>query len=274
MAAASFITLSSAPASAKDHADWALEFVNGAVSNELADVSEPCSMAWDEPGIVEINDEPVRVEPWTGKTRGACLFVESLKQARGYGYEGQEFKNMWGKYGPSSAELFDVVNRSAALGASAGIETYFRRVAKAADIQKGDVFVIDATATYSGHTAIITGPATEITPQIAPRYSGTRQYAVPIVDSTSTAHGCLDPDSPYADSRWSGACTGGYMKGGAGTATMRVYTDSLTGILLGYTWSVTASTTSYYSPMTRPYRVGRPYKLIAPVSTDPPPPPP
>ncbi|XXY50455.1 hypothetical protein WME91_04830 [Sorangium sp. So ce269] len=272
LAAASFITLSSAPASAKDHADWALEFVNGATSNELAGDMEPCFMAWDEPGVVKINGEDVRVDPWTGNTRGACLFVLSLKKARGY--LSDELKDMWLKNSPSSPELFDIVNDSAALGASAGIETYFRRITKAADIQKGDVFVIDTTSTYSGHTAIITGPAREITPQIAPRYSGTKQYAVPIVDSTSTAHGCLDEDSPYADSRWSGACTSGHMKAGAGTATMRVYTDSLTGILLGYTWSVTASTTSYYSPMTRPYRIGRPFKLVEAESTEPPPPPP
>jgi hypothetical protein len=104
-----------------------------------------------------------------------------------------------------------------------------------------------------------------------PRYSGTKQYAVPIIDSTNSSHGC---NTAYPDSRWTGTCTGGYGGSGIGTGYIRVYTDSMTGILLGYTWSVTASTTSYYSPSTRPYRVGRLFKLPAPLPTEDPPPPP
>jgi hypothetical protein len=65
------------------------------------------------------------------------------------------------------------------------------------------------------------------------------------------------------------------MDPGAGTAYLRVYTDSLTGMLLGFTWSVTASTSSYYSPSSRPYRIGRLFKLPDPLEdpADPPPPP-
>ncbi|WP_437961533.1 hypothetical protein WME76_19070 [Sorangium sp. So ce119] len=183
---------------------------------------------------------------------------------------------------PTSAYYFDILNSSPALGAAAGIETYFRRITRAADIQKGDVLVIDQKIeynpvteedeiVYAGHTVIITGAPREILPQVNPRYSGTKQYAVPIADSTEVAHGC---NAAYPDSRWSGPCTGGYMTPGAGTGYMRVYTDSLTGILLGYTWSVTSSMTSYYSPSNRPFRIGRPFKLPAPLPTEPPPPPP
>ncbi|WP_437787235.1 hypothetical protein [Sorangium sp. So ce1097] len=272
LAAASFM-LGSATASAKDHTDWALDFIDRAVTNEATTGDEKCYMTWGDSEVVNIDGTDVEISPWTGRTKGACFFVLSLKKAMGY--SDKDIRYLWIKSRPSSGELFDFINDSPAVGAPAREpENYFRRVTTAVDIQKGDVLVIDKTATYAGHTVIITGPAREILPQINPRYSGTRQYAVPIVDSTSTAHGCFSEESPYADSRWSGECTGGYMAEGAGTATMRVYADSFSGMLLGYTWSVTSSQTSYYSPSTRPYRIGRLAKLPEPQGDDLPPPPP
>jgi hypothetical protein len=273
LAAASFITLASASASAKGPEDWALEFIDNAVSNEWG--TEPdCFLNWDD------EDQDIA---WTGRTKGACFFTLSLQKAMGYTQV--DINAMWGKKSPGSGHYFDLVNASPAVGAnSTGIETYFRRVTRAIDIQKGDVFTIGAVPDpdpndgkdegFAGHTMIITGAPVEILPQINPRYSGTKQYAVPIADSTSVSHGC---SVKYKDSRWSGPCgddQGGKMTPGAGTGYARVYTDSLTGILLGYTWSPTASTDSYYSPSKRPYRIGRLFKLPEPLPTDPPPPPP
>ncbi|WP_437963084.1 hypothetical protein WMF04_25430 [Sorangium sp. So ce260] len=278
LAAASFIMLGSASASAKDHADWALDFLDHTVSNEFAGSDEKCFMTWEEPQTLSVDGETVQVPAWSGRTKGACFFVLSLQKAKGY--TEQDFLAFWGVKSPTSDYIFDLINMSPATGApspSPDDETHFRRVNRALDIQKGDVLAIGATSTYAGHTVIVTGPAKEIFPQVMPRYSGTRQYAVPIVDSTSSSHGCVDPDSEnneYADSRWDGPCTGGHMEAGIGTATMRVYTESASGLLLGYTWSVTASNTSYYSPLTRPYRIGRLIKLPDPQSTEPPPPPP
>ncbi|WP_437751158.1 hypothetical protein [Sorangium sp. So ce1389] len=255
LAAASLISLASASASAKDHADWAIDFINN-VAEEDNGWATPCSIDWDA---------------YSGKTKGACFFTLTMQKA--LGYTDLDTYAMWRMNSPTSDYYFDIINSSPAVGAPPpGIETHFRRVTRAIDVQKGDVLVIGATATFGGHTVIITGAPEDITDKrINPRYSGTKQYAVPIADSTETAHGC---NEAYPDSRWSGACTGGYMASGAGTAYMRVYTDALTGILLGYTWSVTSSTTSYYSPSTRPYRIGRLFKMPAPIPTDPPPPPP
>lgn len=266
LAAASFISLASASASAKGPEDWAVEFIDNAVVNEWGNDPD-CFVNWDDPD---------QSKAWTGSTKAACFFTLSLQKAMGY--TPQDIYAMWGKNSPTSDYYFDLVTASPKVGAtSAGFETYFRRVERAVDIQKGDVFTIgevrgETGITYAGHTMIITGAAEEILPQINPRYSRTRQYAVPIADSTSSSHGCAE--GKYRDSRWSGQCTGGYMAPGAGTGYVRVYTDSLTDVLLGYTWSVTSSTTSYYSPSTRPYRIGRLSKLPDPISTDPPPPPP
>ncbi|MGK3993323.1 hypothetical protein [Sorangium sp. So ce1024] len=268
--AAASLMLGSATASAKDHTDWALEFIDRAVSNDVTTGDEKCYMTWGESDVINIDGTDVEISPWSGRSKGACFFVLSLKKAMGY--SDQDIRSLWLKSRPSSGELFDLVNASPAVGAPAREpETHFRRVSKAEEIQKGDVLVIDKTASYDGHTVMITGPAREILPQVNPRYAGTRQWAVPIVDSTSTSHGC---NAAYPDSRWIGECTDGYMTPGAGTAYMRVYTDTLTGALIGYTWSVTSSTTSYYSPSTRPYRIGRLFKLPEPKGDDLPPPPP
>ncbi|WP_437301902.1 hypothetical protein [Sorangium sp. So ce388] len=274
LAAASLITLGSASASAKDHADWALEFLDKTIADNNTWGNDPaCYINWETAPAPAEDGSFVPGEgmpAWSAMTKGACFFTLTLQKSMGYTQD--DIKRLWRKNSPTSDQYFDVINASPAVGAAPpGIETYFRRVTRAIDVQKGDVLVVGATATYAGHTVVITGTPTEILPQINPRYSGTKQYAVPIADSTETAHGC---NESYPDSRWSGPCTGGYMTSGAGTGYMRVYTDSLTGILLGYTWSVTSSTTSYYSPSTRPFRIGRLFKLPAPLPTDPPPPPP
>ncbi|WP_437766965.1 hypothetical protein WMF27_21715 [Sorangium sp. So ce281] len=261
LAAASFITLASASASAKGAEDWALEFIENAESNEWGTEPE-CFMNWDDPD---------QSKAWTGMTKAACFFTLSLQKAMGY--SSLDMYSMWGKNSPTSDYYFDIINVSPKVGANpSGFETYFRLVERAADIQKGDVFSIGATGTFAGHTMIVTGAPEKITPQINPRYSRTEQFAVPIADSTSSSHGCSE--GQYKDSRWSGPCTGGYMTPGAGTGYVRVYADSFSGVLLGFTWSVTSSQSSYYSPTTRPYRIGRLAKLPDPLPTEPPPPPP
>lgn len=275
LAAASLITLGSASASAKDHADWALEFIAG-VNTAQNQWNTPCSIDWGDgtPGTM------------SGTTKGACFFTLSLMKAGGYST--LDTFAWWRINSPGSDDYFDIINGSPALGAPPpGVESHFRRVTRALDIQKGDVLVVDEKVvcrveveegeevevceTLAGHTAIITGAPRDITSRgIYPRYSGTRQYAVEVADSTETPHGC---NAEFPDSRWSdGSCTD--YDSGAGKATMRLYTDSLTGILLGYTWSVTSSLKSYNSPSTRPYRIGRPFRLPAPIPTEPPPPPP
>lgn len=259
LAVGSLIMLGATSASAQDHVDVGLGFINAAGPGTGNDWATPCEIDW---------------AAHTGKTKAACFFTLSLMKAQGY--LERDIYGMWASTGPTSDKYFDLIDSSPALGSPAPEpETYFRRITTATAIARGDVIAVGATTTtpiYAGHTMVVTGPAQEIMPQVMPRYSGTKQYAVPIMDSTNTSHGC---NTAYPDNRWIGDCSTGRMDPGAGTAYIRVYTDALTGILLGYTWSVTASSSSYYSPSTRPYRVGRLFKLPDPIEdpVDPPPPP-
>lgn len=268
LAVASFAVSGSALADGKAVAATALWLIdNIAPQNNTWDL--PCSINWDVP---------------SAKTKAACFFTLSLMRAMNY--EKQDIYAMWDSNSPSSEIYFDVLSRSPALYDNPPrFETYFRRVTRAVDIDAGDILVIGptfsgTTQTYAGHTVIITGPATEILPQVAPRYADTKQYAIPIADSTNSSHGCST--TAYADSRWSGSCkdangdgkADGTFRSGVGTGYMRVYADAFSNALLGYTWSVTSSQTSYMSPKTRPYHIGRLFKLPVPIGNDLPPPPP
>ncbi|HTN87059.1 MAG TPA: hypothetical protein VL242_25345 [Sorangium sp.] len=182
----------------------------------------------------------------TPVSNGAPFFTRAMRDQSGY--TGTDIAVLWGSTSPNSHIYYDNIIA----------ENYFTQVTNVVDIAAGDLLAINhvlnssGTVTYSGHAAIITGPATQISPAISPVYANTKQYAVPIADATSSSHGC---SVSYPDSRWSGACTGGTFTAGTGTAYMRLYTD-LSGNLLGYSWSVTSGAT-YYSPTTRPYAIGK-----------------
>jgi hypothetical protein len=174
---------------------------------------------------------------------GAVFFTAVQKAA--FGYTNTDIAVLWGNVSPNSALYFDNFF-------AAPEDAHFTEVTDVANIAAGDVLILDATASYSGHTAIITGPVTQVS--LTPSYTGTKQWALPIADSTSSKHGC---STSYPDSR----CVGGVFTAGEGTAFMRLYADALTGALRGHTWSVSATTsTSYYpnNPDTgRPFKIGR-----------------
>lgn len=239
IAAGSIVTLSSASASAQDIVGAAYEFLDNATVN---DYGSPCDINW---------------VTYVGKTQGACFLTQLLKHTEGYA--DIDFSTIWGSVSPNSEKYYDAIVA----------QNRFVRINSVSAIQSGDVMVYDKTDMYAGHLMIFTGPATEITHQIAPIYAGTRQWKVSVIDSTQTAHGCTD-------TRFSGTCfpTMGSMDPGVGEGNIRLYTTLDPNVLLGSTWSVTKSNTSYYSPTTRPYAIGRLNNLPDPIVVDPPPPPP
>jgi len=256
----------STTAHAYDHVDAALEFVFNASVNEIASGSNPCTLNWDT---------------YEGYLKAACFFTLSLRRAHGYS-EGDIY-NLWANVlppteattSPSSGDYFSIIDGSPYVGEPdppAERESHFRRIGRAVDIARGDVIAINTTSTYSGHLLMVREAPTDISSlNIQPVYAGTKQYRVAIVDATSTAHGCK---VEHPDSRWVGTCTSGYTDAGAGTGFIRLYTDASTGALLGHTWSLASSLSTYMSPSTRPYRVGRLVNLPPPAPPPPPPPPP
>jgi hypothetical protein len=252
IAASSVVMLGSARASAYDHMNAALDFVYNAVVND-ADISSGCYINWST---------------WEGHTRGACFFISTFTFANGY--TGEDVDALWDLgSGPTSGELYGVIAGSPLISdpTPPATETYFRNVNRITLVQSGDVMVIGTgTDGYSGHTMLARGAAFTIT-AANPKYTGTQQWLVPIIDSTASHHGC---SGTYKDSRWVGPCpTGGYMDDGAGFAYIRIYTSILTQNIIGYAWG--ASGGPYYALGTRPFAFGRLVNLPPPI-TDPPPP--
>lgn len=275
MAAGAVLTLGSADASAYSATNAALEFIlYSGDANNMAGAGVASSITWGDPATGT---------GYSGDLRAAFFITSVIEHAQdvnaGYdAYDGADFFELWGTTSPGSNDYFTMCDDSVAVGdpdPTPDKEYYLRRVTRAQDILAGDILAINQTTGYSGHTVLVRAAPTEINPQINPKYAGTKQYAVKIYDATSSNHGCQWNDPQWADGRWIGtSCMDGYFDPGAGQATMRVYTD-LAGNLLGYTWSVTSSTTSYYSPTTRPYRVCRLHNLpVDPSPPVPPPPPP
>jgi hypothetical protein len=232
LAAGSLLTVA-APAMAYDHLLSADDFITNAVINETG---SDCVINWT-PGAYE------------GHTLGAGFFTAVLTDAMGWA--SSDVQAHWGFFCPSSPNYYTAI----------GAGTYFIQITRAVDIQVGDVLVINSTAgtagSYSGHTVMITALPTVISPSTNPVVAGTTQWRLPITDSTTSPHGCTD-------SRYIGTCTPTDFHPGAGTGQMRIYTDTTTGDLRGYTWSLANSTTSYFAPEVRPYRVGRPDGLMGP----------
>ncbi|KYF78208.1 hypothetical protein BE17_08425 [Sorangium cellulosum] len=168
---------------------------------------------------------------------GAVFFTAAQKLA--FGYTSTDIAVLWGSTSPNSAQYYT--------NFSAG--NHITQITNAAEIAAGDVLVIGASGTYTGHTAIVTGAAIPIS-ALNPVYANTKQWAVPIADSTTTTHGC---SVSFPDSR----CVGGVFTAGEGTAFIRLYSD-LSDSLVGYgfSWSVTSGAT-YYTPTARPYVIGR-----------------
>jgi len=190
----------------------------------------------------EIADEALALAAaQTPLASGAALYT--LIQKNVWGYSSSDIGVLWGSPSPSSAVYYDnAVDLVDVVGTPAGDD--FTSNTNIADIEPGDVLVIDATGTYSGHTAIVAGYPQQIT-ALNPKISGYTQWALPIVDSTTSVHGCstIFPDDRFTASA-PGLCTGTF-RGGVGTAFMRLYADATTGELTGHTWSVTSGGTFY-----------------------------
>jgi len=236
IAAGSLLTIAS-PAMAYDHLVSAADFIDNALVNGTG---SDCVIDWT-PGA------------YSGNTLGAGFFTATISDAQGW--NPSDVHLHWGMYCPSSPAYY----------AHIGTGTYFIQITKAVDIQVGDLLVINSTTgaagSYSGHTVMITDLPTVISPQIKPFIANATQWRLPMTDSTTSPHGCTD-------SRYTGACLAANFHAGAGEGEMRIYTDTTTGDLLGYTWSVTSSTTSYFAPEVRPYRVARLNGLMGPAPAE------
>ncbi|KYF51933.1 hypothetical protein BE08_13605 [Sorangium cellulosum] len=125
-------------------------------------------------------------------------------------------------------------------------EIGFEQVLTVGEIEAGDIVAIvyPEGSTATGHVAIAAGAAA---PRAAvyPYITGTIQYELAVLDSSTTGHGLTDTRRK-ADGTW---------HPGVGRGVMRLYANSY-GAIVGHTWSV-QSGSIYYSKRVRDIVIGR-----------------
>jgi len=193
----------------------------------------------------------VTVVTWPGvkgatkyESRATCApFVSTLIKTAN-GLSDSDYKARTGSYGPSSRQYHALILA----------QKNFTRIVTPAAIQAGDVIAVNylpcANQSATGHTMVAMSAAVQRATDTAPIIPGTVQWEVTIADSTSSPHGATDANgTPYLDTR--GA------NDGAGKGTLRLYQNTTTGEIAGYTWTMSSGSVYYSVESCRTIAVGR-----------------
>lgn len=238
--AASALALASSVASAAvpEHFEWARLLVD-TVSPAANFYGDPTLLTWQ--GLNNLTYS-------TNKSRCAPMVTHLLATA----YD-PDFTAWFGCTSPSAASYHEAIE----------IEDGFTRVESILGVQVGDILAIrylDAGCTNltcggfqgcssSGHVAIVSALPVART-ATAPLVADTLQYAVKVIDSSSSHHGT-------ADTRYQADAQAAHDQG-VGEGTLRLYVSAKDPArpVLGHSWS-TSSGSAYYPNSARDVVIGR-----------------
>ena len=162
-------------------------------------------------------------------------FVTKVLQ-KAYYWTDADFRTWMGASSPLASTYHDTIQAG----------TGFSNLTTVGNIQVGDLIAVKypAGSTVSGHLMIVSALPRARTAS-NPLQTGTSQWEVEIIDSSSSNHGTFDT-RVMAD---------GTIDAGVGIGTMRLYTNA-NGTFAGHTWSISSGST-YYSMTARHLVVGR-----------------
>ena len=191
-------------------------------------------------------------QSYTGTTQGVSLFCLSLMHSDPT-ITKSTIQSWWGSKTPSSEAMYSAIVA----------QNHFLRITDIDDVLPGDVLALNYYSSGgSGAFSIIEDCPIPMT-AVGPVVSGTTQYKINVVDSTSSSHGCKT-DARWAPDDFNSTCSGGVTDSGAGRGTMRLYatSDGLpgAGTIVGYTWSLMTNTT-YYPQAAAPVNGARPHAV-------------
>ncbi|WP_437810511.1 hypothetical protein [Sorangium sp. So ce1078] len=171
------------------------------------------------------------------RSRSLCASFVTHVLKRSYALSSYDISMWFGSTSPNAALYHDRIVE----------QVGFEEVLTVGQIQAGDIIAIEypSGSSASGHVAIAADAAS---PRSAtyPIIAGTIQYALPVLDASTTGHGMTDTRHK-ADGSW---------HPGVGRGVMRIYASNSTGALVGYAWSTQAGST-YYSKQARDIVIGR-----------------
>lgn len=211
-------------ASAQDHRFWAADLVSK-ISASNNSYASPSAVTWAGVGGAAV---------YSNQSTCAGFVTRSLQQA--YGWDDLTMMAWLGSASPYAVNYHDAIVA----------ESGFERVLYLDEIRPGDIIAISypAGSDVTGHVAIAqSAPSARAAKQ--PLVSGTFQFGIRILDSSTSGHGSTDTrlqaDGTYHE--------------GAGSGVMRLYADEDLNIV-GYTWS-TYSSSTYRDVSTHSLVVGR-----------------
>jgi hypothetical protein len=177
---------------------------------------------------------------WQGKcqSHADCSGFFDALLMHSYGYSRDDFKRWFDSHRPSARRYHD------AIVAQRG----FQRIERLADVEPGDILAVKyfKRSDNTGHVMLVSDRPHRIAAK-KPVVAGTVQWAVPIIDSSSSGHGPADtrhhrgPDGKDHD--------------GLGRGVLRVYGDSHGGVA-GFAWS-TAKASRFAGPNDEHLVIGR-----------------
>lgn len=220
------------------HLGWA-QLLADTVKPAANDYGDPAQVSWKGSNGLTYS---------TSRTKCASLVTQLLERA----YD-PDFVAWFGCTSPHAAAYHDAIE----------VEHGFQLIESIHDIQPGDIVAIrydDAGCseltcggftgcTTSGHVAIVAAAPT-LRAAVSPLIAGTAQYALQIIDSSSTYHG-------VTDTRYQSDALGAHDRG-VGRGTMRVYVDTTDPErpIVGHSWS-NVSGSPFYPHSKRDLVVGR-----------------
>lgn len=153
---------------------------------------------------------------YANRTQCSSFLTRLLKRA--YQWGDTEFQSWFGASSPNAATYYDAI-----VG-----QKHFNPVTNALDIQSGDVIAVKYLfdADSSGHVMIARGPVVWL-PHVSPYKAGTTQYEIEVIDSAKSGHGSSDTRM-MPDGSWDT---------GAGIGKARLYVDTASRGVVGYSWS-------------------------------------
>jgi MYXO-CTERM domain-containing protein len=176
---------------------------------------------------------------WAGtssKARTVCgTFVTNLLK-HSYGWTDSTFSSWFGTTSPYATDYHDAIVSG----------NGFTQITNITQVQPGDIIAVKYPpgSGVTGHAMMVDSVARAESSK-SPSVSGTTQYAVTVIDSSSSHHGS-------SDTRVTNPST---THNGVGKGDIRVYVDS-SQQPVGYSWS-NESGSPYFSMSARPMAIGR-----------------
>lgn len=217
-----------AAAAASEHVVWAETLVDNIVPASNEYVSDPTYLSW-----AGVNG----ALSYENRSQCASFLTALLKQA--YGWTNSYFSQWFGSISPTAAGYHEAIEAG----------NGFSLVTNVHDVQPGDILAVkylEPGAAVTGHVMIADDFA-RVRAGTKPIVSGTLQYELAVIDSSSSGHGSLTDTRMLSSGTWDA---------GLGRGILRLYVDANDAVV-GYSWSI-EKVSVYYGPGSlRHLQIGR-----------------